>query len=449
MRTAAVHDPRPSCRAARPSPRVAPEPTGERETDGVVNEAHPVKPDHLPTEVPALIVELGVKRAAEDQRRGDHEERARSTIHTLHLAAREQPIRIPDAEGAFPTRLLGGTTLVVVDANTLRNDVIYACREDGARTTLLTGANSDMLRLFCARHVLEEVKEHHFEWCEEAGVPADTFLRVFRDSYAPLLRAVRDVPEGLLSADEQARVEELRRRDPDDIPSVTLAMLLEAFYMSEDLAASKAVYGREVTRNEARRWVDVLRAGADAGMVGSVFQVAGIIPMAVGAGLWEGFDRLTRQMNGWARLGLALFATSITGGVYLYRRQPEERRQTIREGFLNALELGGAFVVELERANSRLARAVPDQPDWDQLLRDRDRSQVLTRACLHRLARSRRSHLSAVELAEELPRLGIGQSATAVRTVLRDRLTCFEEVYTGRWQVGRALVRAPTTPQDQ
>lgn len=356
-----------------------------------------------------------------------------------------------DAEGAFPARFLWGTTLVVVDANTLRNDVIYACRQGGARTTLLTGANSDMLRLFCARHVLEEVKEHYLEWSEQGDVPAGTFVRVFRESYAPLLRAVREVPEGLLSADEQARVDELRTRDPDDIPSVMLAMLLEAFYMSEDLTASKAVYGREVTRNEASRWVDVLRAGADAGMVGSAFQVAGIIPTAVGAGLWEGFDRLTGQLNSWAKLGigLALVAKSVAGGVYLYRRQPAERRLSIRGGLLDALEFGGALLIESERASSRLSRAVPDQPDWDQLLRERDRGLVLARACLHTLARSRRSHLSAVELAEELPKLGIEQSAPAVGRVLKDRPTCFEEVYTGRWQVGGALVRAPKTPQDQ
>lgn len=221
-----------------------------------------------------------------------------------------------------------------------------------------------------------------------------------------MLRAVGQVPEGLLSADEQARVDELRRSDPDDIPSVTLAMLLEAFYMSEDLPASRAVYGRDVTREEARKWVEVLRAGGDAGMAGSVFQIAGIIPTALGAGLWDGFDRPTGQLNGWARLGvgLALVAASLAGGVYLYRHQPEDRRESIRGGFVNALELSGAFFLESERATSRLSRALPDQPDWGQLIRERDRDSVLTRACLHQLARSRRSHRSAVELAEDSPR---------------------------------------------
>lgn len=357
---------------------------------------------------------------------------------------------MPDADGAFPAHLFPRTTLVVVDANTLRNDVIYSCRHAGARTTLLTGANGNILRLFCAKHVLEEVHEHYLEWCEAEDVSADTFVQVFKESYAPLLRAVWEVPEGLLSANEQARVDELRTIDPDDIPSVTLAIVLEAFYMSEDLAASRAVYGREVNREEAREWVEVLRAGGDAGMAGTVFQLAGLIPTALGAGIWEAFNRLTSELKGWARfgLGLALAAIGAASGVYLYRRQPEERREGIRGGLVNAIEFSGAFLLEFEDATSRLSRALPDQPGVDQLLQERDRDTVLTRACLHQLARSRRSHSSAVELAEELPTLGIGQSATRVRQVLREWPNCFEEIYAGRWQVGRALVRAPRDVDD-
>lgn len=77
----------PSCGCRSTSPRVAVGSTGERETDGLVDEAHTFEPDDLPIELPALIAELGAKRAAEEQRRAHLEELARDTIRTLHLAA--------------------------------------------------------------------------------------------------------------------------------------------------------------------------------------------------------------------------------------------------------------------------------------------------------------------------------------------------------------------------
>ena len=70
------------------------------------------------------------------------------------------PIRYPDDHGAFPIAewpMLGYLVPpIVVDANVLRNDILYSCRND-RRTSLVTATNAGFLRMFCAEHVIEEV----------------------------------------------------------------------------------------------------------------------------------------------------------------------------------------------------------------------------------------------------------------------------------------------------
>jgi len=403
--------------------------------------------DELPTDSgepspdpAAFFAEFAARQEAERQRAAELQVYVQGMVRQFHLHKTIETIRLPDADGAFPTTTLWRASLVVVDANTLRNNIIYACRHEGAPTTLVNGANSQMLRLFCALHVLEELHEHYREWCEEEDVPVAKFVKHFMTSYAPLLRAVRQVPDGLLSTEEQDRVEILRVNDPDDIPSVTLALLLRAFYVSEDLKACRAVYGREFSSDEVRAWREVLRAGGDAGVVGSVFQAGAMVTGALGIGVWGLFDKLTGGLNPWLRLLIA--GVAIGGGGYLYHRVPEERREGMRNGLAQALNVAAAFSAEYVAATTRMNRALPTMPSWEELVGEQQRQNVLTRACLHALARAR-GHQSAVELAELLPSLGVGQSASLVREVLYRYPGCFEPIYTGRWQVGRALVRAP------
>ena len=278
----------------------------------------------------------------------------------------------------FPPAWLWEVSLVVVDTNTLRNDIVYACRHEGEPTTLVNGANSQMLRLFCARHVLEELWTHHREWCDEEDVPVASFVECFTRSYAPLLRAVREVPEGLLSVEEQARVEILRAVDPDDAPSVTLALLLGAFYLSTDINACEAVYGVRFSAEEVRRWLEVLHTSGDAGVVGSLFQVSAMLTGLLGTGIWGAFDRLTRGLNPWIKLAIA--SVLAVGGGYLYQRQTDERRQHFRDGLSRVIELFGALATEYVAATVRLNQALPELPVWERLAGEEHRTDVL--ACL-------------------------------------------------------------------
>lgn len=405
----------------------------------VTDELPPDSDEPSPDTAP-LFAEFVARQEADQQRAEELQGLVKGMVRQFHLHNVNEAVRLPDADGVFPATTLWRASLVVVDANTLRNDIIYACHHEGTPTTLVNGANSQVLRLFCARHVLEELHKHYREWCEKEDVPVTKFVKHFKTSYAPLLRAVRQVPDGLLSTEEQDRVEVLGVDDPDDIPSVTLALLLRAFYMSEDLKACRAVYGREFSSDEVRAWREVLSAGGDAGVVGSLFQVGAMLTGALGMGVWGLFDKLTRSLNPWIRLLIA--GVVIGGGGYLYQRMPEERRDGVRNGLGQALNVAAAFIAEYVAATTRMNRALPAAPIWERLAGEQQRRNVLTHACLHTLGRAQ-GHLSAVELAELLPSLGVGQSAPLVRQVLYKYPGCFESVYSGRWQVGTALVRAP------
>ncbi len=395
--------------------------------------------DTIHDQASLLFPTFAAHQEGERQRAAELQVLVQGMVRHLHLQNSSTATRLPDADGVFPATALWRASLVVVDANTLRNDIIYACRHEGKPTTLVNGANSGMLRLFCARHVLEEIKEHHREWCDKEDVATAAFVQHFNASYAPLLRVVRQVPEGLLSAEEQDRVEKLRGEDADDIPSVTLALLLRAFYMSEDRKAIRAVYGREFSRDEVRAWREVLSAGGDAGAIGTLFHAGAMLTGGLGLGIWGIFDKLTGSLNPWLKFLIAVVL--VGGGGYLYHRMPEERRVGFRNGVGQAFSVVGAFSAEYVQAIARVDRALPAVPSWQQLAGEQQRRTVLTRACVHALARAQGDQ-SAEELATLLPALGVGQSAPLVREVLYKYPECFEQVYRGRWQVGTALVRA-------
>jgi predicted nucleic acid-binding protein len=398
----------------------------------------PSGPDKAQVDLQATVQrDIAAPKAAGDE----YIARLQKLVKDLHLKNAGATIRLPDAAGVFPSAARSKFPVLVVDTNILRNDIIYSCRNSGRVTTLVNDANSGLLRLFCARHVVSEVKEHYREWCEVAGIAPEEFERRWIKAYAPLLRVVDQLPDGLLSEDEERRVEIQRVKDPDDIPSVTLALVLEAFYLSEDKVARQAVYGSRFTNEEIQKWVNVLKAGGDAGILGLLLEAVAMLTGLVGASVWGVFDKLTRNLKPWIRLLIAV--AGVGAGGYFYRRLPEERRAGYRDRFIDVLEEAVAFGSEYVAATARFDWALPDVPDWSALAGERPPVAVLTRACLHTLARSKVSHCSAVELAETLPRLGVAQGAPKVREVLRSNPGAFEEVYRGRWQVGATLVRQP------
>jgi hypothetical protein len=250
----------------------------------------------------------------------------------------------------------------------------------------------------------------------------------------PLLRVV-SVPEGLLHPDEAARIERLRGVDPDDVPSATLALLLEAFYLSKDRRAVHAVYGHDHDFVEHVRWLQVLVACGDAGQLGELLYTTTLVGGLAGHGLARAARRLVTDAP-WLGIPLALAL-----GYLLARWTPEHTRK-LRNDLSATLRVLSDVAVEQTQAHRRSLAAAPLVPAWDALAEQVNPSLVLTRACAHLLARPPRGHQSARELATALPPLRVACGETKVRGVLRSH-DCFNEVFFGRYQLG-AVVGATT-----
>lgn len=333
-----------------------------------------------------------------------------SALFDVHTRNSREPIRFPSLNGAFPEDFLLPPPPVVPDANRLRDDILYACRH-GRRTVLVTAANAGLLRLFCAQHVVDEVVEHSVEWTEQSGVSQTLFLRRWLLEYLPVIRVIPldDFLRELLDPDEAARIHELSAMDPDDLPSATLALLLEAFFLSNDTAALSAVYGRDADLADHREWLEVLKAGGDAGELGRMFQLAVNLAGLLASGVTSAVKRLVTAVGPWSLLPLGLMAALVVA------RACRETKQRVKSVAASV----GTYLLQMyaayQEALLRFQRVAPTVPSWEALDQTTAPGSVLTRACLHTLARSPMSDRSAAELARQLPVLGVPQGEAKVR----------------------------------
>jgi predicted nucleic acid-binding protein len=348
-------------------------------------------------------------------------------------------IRYPDDHGAFPIAEwpMSGYLVppIVADANVLRNDILYSCRND-RRTSLVTATNAGFLRMFCAEHVIEEVEEHSSRWAREGRVNQAAFVDRWRDEYLPLLRCV-DIPSDLLTESEAQAIARLERIDPDDVPSATLARLLGAFYLSEDKRALEAVYGPELDFEIHHAWVDAIRYGSDSAQITRASQAALIAPAILGEGLF-GVGRFLYSKSPWLLVGTIL---ALAGFGYLAWRSDQDKVKGalafLGDGLLVIGETVTAFRNYMLQCQAAFSRVFPVVPNWQDMRGSHNGEQVLARHCLYSLAREPKGHLSAVEMREGLPFYIKGQQNT-VRKVFRV-YPCFQEVRRGRWQVGREI----------
>jgi predicted nucleic acid-binding protein len=357
-------------------------------------------------------------------------------LNSLISTAVSAAIRMPDEYGAFPPTAWPvhwfPVPPLVADANVLRNDILYSCRKQ-QRTTLVTAANAGVLRLFCASHVPEEIEEHAGKWAHEGRADPDDFLRRWRHEYVPLLRRV-EVPFQLLTDLEVEALEVLYNKDPDDVPSASLARLLGAFFLSEDGHALKAVYGPEVDTERHHAWLAAIRSGSSSAQISGVVNTAVIFPAIFGQGILDGGKRLY-NINPWLLAGAA--AGAGTGG-YLLWRSKNERVQRVRSGAWRFLEyladVAGQLVIYMSECEVTFNVMFPTVPGWEDLSTTHRGEDVLARSCLYELAREPSGNLSAVQMHEKLP-FHLPGNEKAIREVFRE-YECFERVGRGRWQVG-------------
>ncbi len=355
----------------------------------------------------------------------------RGAVVSMHQASAVAPIRFPGLEGGFPGDILLRPPPVVVDANVLRNDILRACRT-GRRTVLVSAANAGCIRLFCARHVYDEVVEHSGDWTAAGPVTRNAFLRAWLLEYLPLIRVVTVVDEhqGWLSPAERVRVSHLAEpgQDRDDVPSAVLALLLGAFFLSEDRKPLRAVYG-DADLTGHRDWVDKLKAGGDAGQLGKALTLTANLTVLAGQGLSAGARKVTAAAGPWALAAAGL------GAAWWYLSRPADTRRQFTSAAVTVLVCAAEAAVTYQQVRDRFASYAPQAPGWQSLAADLPAAAVLGRGCLHTLARALGNDLSAAELTRELPCLAVAQGEAKVRQALRGGGP-FTEVWRGRWQAG-------------
>jgi predicted nucleic acid-binding protein len=355
----------------------------------------------------------------------------REMLAITHRAHASAPLRLPSEQGVFPAAIIAQPLCAILDAHWLGFEINYACARN-QRTALVTAANQQLIRLFCAQHVADEIVEHVETWSVSArrSVPVADFLRRWYTEYLPVLRIVPDdaIPEAWLAPDERARIDTLAIDDTDDIPSVKLALAIRGLYVSKDGSAVAAVYGAGADLIDRDRWLEHLKAGSDAGELARMVHGARMVAGITGMGAFKAAQKANDTLG---PLGLLL-----AGGVgYLlwdWIKQPgrQELRSALGDIFMLVMEM------ELQRGAQQevFDKALPRVPNWSALAATNTSESVLGRAVLYTLARETTAHASAHELTGTLRTLASCTEAT-VRRLLRTT-PCFTEVYRGRWQVG-------------
>ena len=341
----------------------------------------------------------------------------RERLHNARETNRTAPLIKPDGNGVFAEswlqQLLRRESLVaVVDANWLRADLAYACRH-GSRTVLISGANSRLLRLYCAEHVIREVEAHSDEWAEQCDVSPGELWSRWTDEYLPFLNVIpRDsIPTDLLSAHELRRIDALAAKDDDDVPSAILSLALGAIFLSKDKPAFHAVYGPDADYMMVQNYLSVLMAGTDSSELGQMLFSFYLLPMMAGYGVVQAARKLIVDAP-WLLLALG------GAGIFAALRTPRETYQSIGRGMYHILSFLNEIHQPYADALERFESAAPEIPTWDNLA-TMNPGMLRLRACLYTLARSPQPLLSVRELAAELPTLEIGQSPTMVRDTLR------------------------------
>lgn len=352
------------------------------------------------------------------------------SLRRLHLQRTHEPIKGADKDGGVPPGFLYGEVRpIVLDACVLRDDILHSCRR--GRTVLINAANEGFLRLFVARHVLEEVDRHSNRWAADGGVSHEAFLERWRSEYLPLLHLVslpRDAEE-LLTPAEMSRISRLKAEDADDVPSAVLSLLLGGLYLSVNGHALRAVYGVDVDTDKHRQWLGALVAAADSGELKLMAQ-SSLVPVAlVAAGLDAGVRRLLRAPAPVVLgAGAAVVLLLVCGASAL-------TKEGVKSVIATAAETFGEAATMYAESSAHFEAFVAPRPSWSEMAEARNQNAVLTRACANALARARVGDHSAVEAGNLIHPLPVAHGPAKVRQVLRSQ-ACFEEVYRGRWQVG-------------
>jgi len=316
------------------------------------------------------------------------------------------------------SELREGPVPVVLDTSCVRTGLPYQLVNDGLPTSI-EAVRSGRIRVFMEFDTLRETWKRLPRFAEQLDVPVTTLQCMFADDWLPLLSIV-SIPEALRRIDDRAGA--VRDLDPDDYPTAALATLLSPYIL---LTHNYRDFHPLDVRVPSQG-VDAVFAVINLKVGETEVQAIALLPAApaltVGATTKWAADKV--GPTAWFILALL-----IARGVVLYRRQPTERKEQIKEF---ASETGRFLLDEYTRASNDVQRA-REQLSSCVVPGPEDRS--VTAAVFRKLAVADDA-MSAQQLCDVLDD-SVRPAVAPLRRFLHDnKATAFREVRRGGFVLG-------------
>jgi hypothetical protein len=193
------------------------------------------------------------------------------------------------------------------------------------------------------------------------------------------------------------------------------------------------VYGHDADLSHHEKWLSVLQAGGNAGVLQQIQREDAETVAFAGRAAFLLLELL------WTKV--SPIAVLLLGGaaVYAYRRTSPPTRQRIADGVNKIVEYYTEIAARQTQETDRLTSVTAPLPTWSQMECTMPTAAAITRACLYAVARRARGDYSASELVLDLGFLRIPHSDAKIRAALRGS-SAFHQHQRGRFQVGRPVL---------
>lgn len=211
--------------------------------------------------------------------------------------------------------------VAVLDTSCVRTGLAQQIKRGGLPPASLSTVQDGTIGLYMERETLEETCEKLPVFAEQLRVPVLELEKMFAEDWLPYIHVVALPPE-LRALDSRAAA--VRELDPDDYPTAALAALLSPCI----LLTHNYKHFRPLGIREPTQGVNAVIAVIDIKVGESRLQAVAMVPtvpaVAAVAGVKWAVDRVGPLV--WVVIGLIA-----VGVVVGYRRQPQEKKDTIKK----------------------------------------------------------------------------------------------------------------------
>ena len=217
------------------------------------------------------------------------------------------------------TELGEGPIPAILDTSYVRTGMQYQLRNGRPPRTIIA-AQEGRTRIFMEQVTLNEAWQRLERFADQLDVPVRQLRTMFADDWLPNISVV-SLPEVVRSLDPRAL--SVKSLDPDDYPAAALAALLSPCVLLTGDYHHFAPLG--VT--SSHQGIDAVCAAIQLQIGQRRVQAAATVPIAPVYAIGVGTKRASEKVG---PIAWFILAGIVVGGALLYRRQPPERREAIR-----------------------------------------------------------------------------------------------------------------------